>query len=370
MGLTLRMTAAFVLCCALGACSLPRGAALQSEIVGVGQDETPEFAHYQVTRDLLPGIASWPAGKHASKKRNWIKGGRGASGPILAAGDIVKIAIWENGENKLLTTEGVPSANLQTMRVSSSGNLFVPYVGQVRVAGMSPDAARAKIEEMLTPLIPAAQVQLDSEPGQGNAVDLVSGVMRPGSVPMQDRSMTVLGLISQGGGVQPSIENPQLRLIRGSSVYEISMQRVLDEPSLDTGLRPGDKLIVEKDPRYFMALGASGREEIIPFPQDEVTALEAVTLAGGISDTRANPRGILILREYPSSAVRAESLGGPEHERVVFSIDLTSTDGLFSAQNFHVQPKDLVLATESSATSLRTILQLVGTSIGVANRLD
>ena len=38
------------------------------------------------------------------------------------------------------------------------------------------------------------------------------------------------------------------------------MERLLADPSLDTTLRGGDKIYVEKDERYFLSLGATGRE--------------------------------------------------------------------------------------------------------------
>ena len=81
---------------------------------------------------------------------------------------------------------------------------------------------------------------------------------------------------------------------------------------------------------------------------------------------RGDPQGILILREYPDSAVRA-GVRGPRQTRVVFTLDLTNSDGLFSARNFEIAPKDLVLVTESPVTNTRTILGLIGSVFGVAN---
>lgn len=366
-----RLLVCLLCCAALGACTLPRGAALQSEILRNESSEDAGFAHYEVTRDFLPVVAQWPAGAGALEARSWIKGGAGGAGQVLAAGDMVKIAIWDNGDNTLLTAPNSPASTLQEMQIAPNGTVFVPYVGAVKISGLTPDRAREKIQQDLSTMAPAAQVQLSAAPGRQNSVDMVSGVVRPGNYPMADRSLTVLGLISLGGGVSPEIANPQLRLIRGGKVHEISMERVLKDPALDTGLRGGDKLIVEKDPRYFLALGASGREEIIPFPKDRVTALEAVTLAGGINASRANPKGVLILREYPGAAVAPEgSDAGPTHNRVVFTLNLTRADGLFSAQNFVVQPRDLVLATESAVVPTRTLLGLIGTGVGIASNVD
>lgn len=361
---------AVMLAVAASGCTLPRGAAMQSEILKNASDKTPEFSHYPVDSKLLADLPRWPAGKVASHRRSWVKGGTGGAGQVLAAGDTVSLAIWEGGQNKLLTSEGAPTTQIAPTTVSNSGQIFVPYVGAVKVSGLSVEAAREKVQQSVTALIPEAQVQLAATPGKGNAVSLIGGVSNPGTIPLIDRSLTVLGAISEAGGVQGAIENPQLRLYRGGKVYETSLQRVLDDPALDTGLRPGDKLMVLKDDRSFLALGASGVEKIIPFPKDHVNALEAVTLAGGISDTRANPKGVLILREYPASAVRSDATQGPQNARVVFSMDLTSSEGLFSAQNFEVQANDLVLATESPLVNTRTILGLFGSTLGLARTAD
>ncbi|SIS59721.1 polysaccharide biosynthesis/export family protein [Phaeovulum vinaykumarii] len=365
--------AAFV----VAGCSLPRGAALRSEVLRGKDAAEAGFAHYAIDRDFLAVLKDWPAGLH-HERRVWPGHSRGADGLIITRGDRVEIAVWENDENSLLTGAGQPSTPLQPSIVSASGRIFVPYVGEMRVAGMSPQHARAAIQERLEELIPAAQVQLSVTPGPKNAVDLVSGVARPGSVPLTDRSITVLGAIAQGGGVAPGLENPQVRLIRGGRVYISSLDELSEDPRRDTALRAGDKLIVEKDRRYFVAMGAQAREELVPFAKDRISALEAVTIAGGLADNRANAKGVLILREYAPEVVQPRPEAGPdaplpvapEHARVVFSMDLTSADGLFSAQNFPIEPRDLVLATESPVVSARSILGLLGTSVGVANAAD
>ena len=53
---------------------------------------------------------------------------------------------------------------------------------------------------------------------------------------------------------------------------------------------------------------------------------------------------------------------------MVFTVDLTSADGLFSARNFRIHPGDLVLVTESPVTWAQTILGLVGSVFGLARQ--
>lgn len=370
MKLRAGLTTALTVLLALGACtSLPRGAALRSEIVGRAQAANPAeagFAFYPVNRQMLARVQAWPA-VNPRLGSGWPAASRGETGLIIAPGDMVNIRVWDSEQNSLLTGPEQRTAELGDMRVSPSGRVFVPYVGEVRIAGMSPERAREAIQAQLVSSTPSAQVQLSLASGRANTVDLVSGVERPGSYPLPDRNYSVLGLLSQGGGIPASMRNPRIKLHRGSKLYAISARTLYDHPGADSVLLGGDKLIVEPDDRFFLSLGAAGKEDLFYFDQDKLTALEALARIGGLSDSRADPSGILVLREYPRTAMLS---GGPSQERVVFAIDLTTADGLFSAKNFQIFPGDVVLATESPVTSLRTAFALVGTAFGLANRVD
>ncbi len=353
----------------LSGCALPRGAALQSEIVKNSETEDAQFAVYPVTKDLLSRFAKWPRTGNVTRY-SWIGKQKGPIGRVILPGDVVDVSIWDIDENSLLISREQKVAQLQTMRVSTNGTVFVPYVGSVRVGGMTDATAREEIQNALLEVSTSAQVQLSSQPGQRHSINVVSGVNSPGAFPLAERDMTVLAALSLAGGAQSGFQNPQIRLLRGNSTYTISLAKLLKSPSLDTTLRNGDKIVVAEDESYFLALGATGREELITFPKEHVSALDAISLMGGVNDARANPEGILVLREYGSRAVRADGVNGPENTRVVFTMDLTTADGLFSAGDFKIHPKDVVYATESPINNARTIFGLIGAVFGVANQVD
>ncbi len=365
MGLLAKYAVWIILTITLAACSnLPRGAAIEKEIVKNADDPAAQISVYPVTRAFLPTVADWP--RNGSRSYSWIGRSSGSNAQVIRAGDSLDLLIWDSSENSLLTSPEQRVATMKGVRVSEAGTVFVPYIGKVRVGGRTPDSARQLIQRQLEPIVPSAQVQLAMAEGRGNSIDLVGGVNSPGTVLMPDQNYSVLAAISAGGGVRDSIANPQIKLVRGSNIYATSIDRLYDNPSLDTRLQGGDKLIVEDDRRYFLSLGAAGREAQFAFNRDDVSALDAIAIIGGINDTRADPEGILVLREYPASALRA-GVRGPQNTRVVFTIDLTTSDGLFSARNFYIQSGDLVLATESPLTNTRTILGLVGSVFGVVN---
>ena len=356
----------------LAGCNLPRGAAFESEILQASggsseSDVARDFAVEPVTRAQLARFAAWPQPEVESL--GWIGHQDGPANRIIAPGDVLALTLWNTEENSLLTGPGQRAITMDAVTVSSTGEVFMPYIGTISVAGMSPDRAREVIETRFIEVTPSAQVQLEIRESLGSMVSLVGGVSNPGSYPMRDQSVTVLSLIAEGGGVPPALNNPQIRLIRGDQIYGTSIDRLYANPALDTTLRAGDKVIVEPDERFFLSLGAAGSEAVHPFPRDEITAIEALSIIGGVSDTRANPKGILVLRDYPTTAIKADG-SGPPHERVVFTLDLTSADGLFSAGQFPILSGDLVYATESPVTTAQTVFSILGSSLGIVQRVS
>ena len=347
-------------------CDLPRGAPMRREILRGATSPEADFAVYPVTREFLPVVAEWPD-VNPLPSDGWIGYQRGSPARMIAPGDLVSVAVWDAEDNSLLTTPGQRVVELEGIRVAPSGTVFLPYVGDVRVAGLSEQRARETIEASMTEIIPSAQVQLALEEGRANSAEVVSGVARPGRYPLEGGDRTVLSLIAEAGGVPERYANPLVRLHRDGRIYLTSIERLFEDPRLDTTLRGGDRIVVVEDPRTFLALGASGVETVISFTEDRLSALDAVALVGGIQDTRADPEGVLVLREYPPEAL-APGVRGPRQQQVVFVLDLTSAEGIFSARRFQIAPADAVLVTESPVTTTEAVFGVINSTVNTARR--
>ena len=348
----------------LQACTLPQGAGLASQVMAGAEEPDANFAVRFVTSDTLDAIKSWPSVADPNALNGWIGRKGGGAGSQIEAGDVITLAVWSNEENSLLATPGQRQIAFPPLTVSPDGTIFLPYADKVYVAKMSPEQAREAVQKGLAKVLPSAQVQLSVTSGRRNEVELISGAARPGPYPLPDNNYSILSLIALGGGVAPGMNNPQVRLSRDGKLYGISMERLLANPGLDTTLRGGDKVYLEDEKRYFLSLGAAGNESQHPFKQSSVSALDAMSLIGGLNDNTANPKGILILREYASGAVRSDG-SGPERDRMIFAFDVTTADGLFSAGDFTIQHQDLVLVTESPIVTARSAIALFASALGL-----
>ncbi|SOC06438.1 polysaccharide biosynthesis/export family protein [Rhodobacter maris] len=347
-------------------CTAPRGAALSREIMKDEASADQNFAVMRVGRDNIAQIRSFPT-IGAQQTQRWPQAHRGADTGVIDTGDTVDLMIWDSQANSLLTQTSTNNSNMAGLVVTETGEIFVPYAGNVSVRGLTPTQARASIQKALEPISPTAQIQLNVKQGRLNTVDVVSGVARPGSFALLDRNTSVLSVIAQAGGIPSGLRNPDVRLIRDGKTYQIAARDLLSDANRNIPVRGNDKIVVLPDERYFTAIGATGTQEIVYFSKDRLTAIEALAEIGGLSATRADPKGLIVLREYPASAVKP---GGPERAQMVFAFDMTSADGLFAARKFQIYPEDTVVATEASLTVTRNILSTIGSVLGVVRTTE
>ena len=89
---------------------------------------------------------------------------------------------------------------------------------------------------------------------------------------------------------------------------------------------------------------------------------------GGMADTRADPKGILVLCRYPQESRRRSS--PLPHYTVFFSFDLTHASGVFNADEFELHNDDVVMVTQAQATSTQRVLALLGATLGFARAVQ
>ncbi len=363
-----RIFALAVAAALLAACTLPRSAPLQSEILYQDDAQPPSVQVVPVTRESVRHLADWPV-TGWSGEYHWFASTRQPDSSVIQAGDKLNMVLWDNDENSLLSTEGSRQSEMPPMGVSSSGTVFLPYIGEVEVRGLTTAEARRTIQARLSEISSSAQVQLSVEEGRNNSVDVVGGVGAPGRYPLETRDTPILSALAASGGISESLRHPLVRLQRGDQVFETRAEDLLADASRNVRLRGGDQIVVVEDDRKFNVIGAARTQSVIYFENEQMTAMEALSEMGGISDSRANPKGVLILREYEARHL-APGQAGPDIEQVVFTIDLTNADGLFAARHFQIHPGDTVLPTESFVNSIRTILTLLGNVVGFSSTVN
>jgi polysaccharide export outer membrane protein len=147
---------------------------------------------------------------------------------LVEPGDVIRLRVW------------LASDQSGDLAVNERGQVLVPTVGRLIVAGLTPSVVESQIVRAYSTRLDSSKVEvLFLRP-----VSVVGGVKVPG-IQLADPSATVLSLISRAGGpLRPGGDLHAYLLRIGEPTHEIS---TADRVS-DIGIRSSDQLYVQDPP--------------------------------------------------------------------------------------------------------------------------
>ena len=358
---------ALLLVAALSGCNLlPSSGPTARDITRAGTD--PSMHIIRVT----PSIATASRSGEALGFGSDFVGAGVLSPDTISPGDTLAVRVWENVEAGLLTGAGEKVTTLEAIPVDQAGNIYIPYAGELKASGKTPDQLRQAITEELAGQTPDPQVEVRRVAGDGATVSVMGGVADPGVYPLEIPTRRLTSMLAQAGGVAVVPDVAQIKIQRAGHTGRIWLQDLYDNPRYDVALRGGDRIIVEEDRRSFTALGAATKQARVQFNKRDMSAVEAIAASGGLDGRAANPTGVFVFRdetpEITNRVLGRSDLVGPQ--RVAYLLDLTSPDGLFAARDFIVRDEDTIYITEAPLASWGRILTLAAASVAVARSID
>lgn len=289
----------------------------------------------------------------------------------ISSGDTLGLTIWENVDDGLLASTGANSTILEEVQVDGSGFIFVPYAGRVKASGNTPEALRRIVTDRLKDQTPDPQVQVRRLAGDGATVSLVGAIGGQGVYPIERPTRTLSAMLAQAGGVTIEPEIAQVTVIRGNHTGKVWFQDLFRHPRFDIALRGGDRILIEGDTRSFTALGATGSQSRVPFESQTLSGIEAIAQVGGLMSTSSDPTGVFILRNEPADIANTvlgrNDLQGPQ--RMIYVLDLTKPNGLFTARDFSVRDGDTLYVTEAPFTQWSKVISALTGSLGAVDTL-
>jgi len=152
------------------------------------------------------------------------------------------------GDSIELKIGGVPSTEVTAVSglytLDGEGNVNLPYVGRIKIAGAAPGTAQSTIESVYksrgiytNPNIVITMQALS------RFVNVGGQVKTPQRVPFTP-DLTVLAAINGAGGFSPYADERKVRLLRGNGAVVIDVKKIRENPSLDVQMQPGDQIEV------------------------------------------------------------------------------------------------------------------------------
>jgi polysaccharide export outer membrane protein len=357
--------ATIVLGMALAGCGLPRTGPTKSELFSGAGPELGDALLVPVTEAVIDVTGRPSPLGFGSSFRD--VGAIGAD--EIRPGDVLGLTVFENIDQGLLAGGGTQGATpLSEIQVDGSGHIFVPYAGRVMAAGNTPEQLRQIITSKLDLQTPDPQIQVTRIAGDGATVSILGMVGAPGVYPIERPTRTLSGMLARAGGVSAPQEVALISVTRSGRRGTIWLEDLYDHPTNDIALRPGDRIVVEQDRRAFTALGATGSQTRVPFDRAELSAMEAIALAGGLNSALADPTGVFVLRdETPEVARRLLNDSSITTERkVIYVLNFTEPNGIFLARDFTIRDNDTVYITEAPFSQFNKALTSVSLPVNTA----
>jgi len=297
-------------------------------------------------------------------------------GYVVGAGDVLEVSIWEAPPAALFGAAVVnPRAGLTTSQQSTLpeqivdhlGTINVPFAGTIPVAGKTPQQIEAEIARRLAGKANQPQVLVRVVRNATQTVTVVGEVAQSVRMPLTAKGERLLDAIAAAGGVRHPVSKVTVQLSRAGEVLTMPLERVIQDPQQNVYLQPGDVVTALFQPLSFTALGATGKNEEIPFEATGITLAQALGRMAGVRDAQADARGVFIFRFEEPSVVNPEGRPLPQTPEgkvpVVYRVDLKDPRAFLVAQNFPMKDKDVVYVANAPAAELQKFLNILTSSL-------
>jgi polysaccharide export outer membrane protein len=222
---------------------------------------------------------------------------------VLGGGDVVKISVFGN-----------PDLAVET-RVSESGFVTMPLVGQVAIGGLSTAMAENKIATMLDRggFVKKPQVNLMITVLTSQQVSVLGYVNRAGRYPINGRR-GVLDMLALAGGISPDGGDIVTVIHRrdGKIVTDqVDTSQLIrnDEMIGNVDLQGGDTVFVERAPRFYI-YGEVQRPGALRLERN-MTVLQALSAGGGLT-LRGTERGLRVKRRDQAGKLQTIDVRGDD----------------------------------------------------------
>ncbi|PRY67370.1 polysaccharide export protein [Halomonas ventosae] len=345
-GSLLALLAALLL---LGGCAMAPGGHMDEDRIGESLDERVDLE--PITPQLVAAMAPVrePQSRPVSTElRRAVESYEYRLGP----GDVLSIIVYDHPE--LTIPAGSEREAAETgNRIRPDGTMFYPYVGRVKVAGMTLEEVRRLITRRLSEVITDPQVEVGVAAFRSQKVYVSGAVENPGTLPITIVPMTILDAVSQVGGANPNADWHNILLVRDGREQRLSLYGLLRQGDLSQNqlLRDGDMLHVPtSENQNVVVLGQVRRPGAIALGNERITLTDALARAGGVNELRAEPSGIFVVRGHD-----------PDSEKLatVYQLDISDATRLMLGTRFPLQPQDVVYVTSAPLARWNSVISLL-----------
>jgi len=228
---------------------------------------------------------------------------------IIGKNDVLFISINGKPEYTVGATGASSTGNnkIQGSRVDGNGNINVPMVGAITVAGLTIGEAQKRIEEMARKYFTEPWVVIEIADYKSRPLYLLGQFKVPGTYYL-DRPLNLLQGVTLGNGFDTTANLRGARLIRDKKIVPVDVYELLTkgDASQNVWLKPGDSIYVPDNlNRMVFIFGAVKKAGPLSIPVGGMNLAQAIA-AADLRDTGYDIKYVRIIRSL--SPTRGELL--------------------------------------------------------------
>lgn len=275
---------------------------------------------------------------------------------LIGNGDLLSVLVWNHPQLNIASAAAqalMSSAGAQTPGgyvVDQNGIVQFPYVGAIKLAGLTELQARDLLAQRLVKSIKEPDITLRVQGFRSKRVYVGGEIKAPGNQVIDDVPMTLLEALTRAGGILPTADQSRIVLTRNGTSYPINLPQLVRQ-GIDPSrimLAPGDMVRVGASAENKVyVLGEVTAPKALLMNNGRLTLTEALGEAGGLNLITAAARQIYVIRN------------ATEAEPIVYNLDAQSPVALALAENFELSPRDVVYVDTAGLARFSRIIGLI-----------
>jgi len=282
----------------------------------------------------------------------------------LGVGDVITIGVWDHPE--LTIPAGTQrTAEFDGFRVQENGKITFAYAPNVQAAGKTIPQVRKELVTRLSRVIEDPQVDVKIVAFKSQKAYVTGEVKQPGVYPITETPLTLIDALNQAGGLTEAADWRTVTFTRGDKTEVIKLEDFYANGDISQNrlLQHGDIVHVNRnDKQKVFVLGDVKRAGTVGVTRYGLSLAQALSETGGINENTADANGVFVLRKrnLETDGVIAD----------VYQLHAKNMTALVFAEQFKLQPSDIVYVTSAPLARWNKVLSLLLPSLSTVDAID
>ena len=282
----------------------------------------------------------------------------------LGVGDVITVGVWDHPE--LTIPAGTQrTAEFDGFKVQADGTVTYAYAADIPAAGRTISEIRKNLVARLARVIENPQVDVKIVSFKSQKAYVTGEVIKPGVYPVTDIPLTLIDALNHAGGLTERADWRTVTFTRGNSTEVIKLNDFYANGDISQNrlLQDGDIVHVSRDDtQKVFVLGDVKRAGTVDVTRYGLNLAQALSDTGGLNENTADANGVFVLRKrnLETDGIIAD----------VYQLNAKNIASLVLAEQFQLQPHDIVYVTSAPLARWNRVISLLLPSIATLDSVD